>query len=38
MRRTWKYAAMTKDEGNDADGYFSSAYRSEPIAGTDIPE
>ena len=23
--RTWKYAAMTKDEGNEADGRFSAA-------------
>jgi hypothetical protein len=29
---------MTKDEGNDADEYFSSARKSEPIAGTYIPE
>jgi hypothetical protein len=25
MRRKKKYAAMTRDEGNAADGYFSSA-------------
>jgi hypothetical protein len=25
MRRTKKYAAMTRDKGNVADGYFSSA-------------
>jgi len=27
MRRTWKYAAMTRNEGNVADGHFSSALR-----------
>jgi hypothetical protein len=27
MRRTLKYAAMTKDEGNAADGLSSSAFK-----------
>jgi len=24
MRRTWRYAAMTRDERNEADGRFSA--------------
>jgi len=30
MRRTWPYAAMTKDKGNAADGRFSAAFQILP--------
>ena len=33
MRRTWMYAAMTKREGNAADGRFSAACHRQSISG-----
>ncbi|MCX5884864.1 MAG: hypothetical protein NT096_02960 [Proteobacteria bacterium] len=38
MRRTWSYAAMTKDEGNDADGRFSAACYCSNFCSKDRQE
>jgi len=36
MRRTWQYAAMTKDEGNAADDRFSATAKEEKIGKKTI--